>query len=332
MHKFLIDLLVCPICHHDLDWKIEKEDDIHLTAGKAACRECKAVYPLWDGIGIFLTPDLPREDLWRQAGSRLVRYLREHPDIERRLMATPLEMLSPTDQFFRGEILEARQEFAKAKLVHDIAMRNLYHTEYLSCWQSQVEHVIQELVNTSGPVIDLASGKGYLAVEIALRTGRLVVPTDFSPTVLRRNRAWLKVFGLGDQVSLLAFDARRAPFRNGAIEMLTTNLGLPNIQNPGELMKELRRIVSGRFLAISIFYPPDDEDNASKLREAGLGDLLFRQPAINTFNSAGWEVALDNLKHGKALPTPPSRLLEGARIDAFPVTETVLEWCVLDAH
>ena len=37
-------------------------------------------YPVREGIGLFLLPDLPRNDLWEQAESQLSRYLREHTE------------------------------------------------------------------------------------------------------------------------------------------------------------------------------------------------------------------------------------------------------------
>jgi hypothetical protein len=128
---------------------------------------------------------------------------------------------------------------------------------------------------------------------------------------------------------LLAFDARRTPFKDGAVETLTTNLGLPNIKEPGSLLKELRRIVAGEFLAISHFYPEEDEANANAIREAGLEMMLYRRTALEHFAKAGWEVDVKNACVGKAHPTPTSVVLEGARIDGLPVTDTSLEWCVL---
>jgi len=66
------------------------------------------------------------------------------------------------------------------------------------------------------------------------------VATDYSPHVLRQDRRRLVSFGLYDKISLLAFDARRTPFKNGAVETLTTNVGLSNVENPRNLLKELR--------------------------------------------------------------------------------------------
>ena len=146
--------------------------------------------------------------------------------------------------------------------MEDLANKGLYTKAYLDCANSQIKYVINWLSATDGPIVDLASGRGYLATRLVRELQRPVVVSDFSPAVLRRNRQYFERLGLYGFVSLLAFDARRTPFKDGAVKLLTTNLGLPNIEEPGDLLKELRRIVDGVFLAISHFYPEEDEKNA----------------------------------------------------------------------
>jgi hypothetical protein len=70
------------------------------------------------------------------------------------------------------------------------------------------------------------------------------------------------------------------PFKDGAVKLLTTNLGLPDIEEPGDLLKELKRMMDGVFLAISHFYPGEDETNAEVIREVGLDKMLYRQSAL----------------------------------------------------
>jgi len=222
-------------------------------------------------------------------------------------------------------------EYKQARALEKLAEKGIYTREYRACWQSQIEYVIEQLARAEGPVVDLASGRCYLVEQVARRLDRLVVATDFSPRVLKRDRAWLKVMGLYDQVSLLALDAQRTPFRAGSVGTLTTNVGLQNIEEPGNLMRELRRVVDGRFLAISHFYPEEDETNARALREDGLIALLRRE-ALRSLALARSRAKAVNVCRGQARPTPTSALLEGAGIDAFPVVDTTLEWCVIDAR
>jgi uncharacterized protein YbaR (Trm112 family) len=329
---FLVGMLQCPACHGALAWEVSKRLGDQIEEAEACCVPCGATYPVREGIGVFLTPDLPRKDLWEQVDSRLAEYLREHPEIEHQLLKVPLDALAPADQFYRALVLEERGEFAEAKVAADSARPRLYTAEYRACHERQIDCVVERLAVSDGPIVDLASGRCQLVEVLARRLTRSVVATDFSPRVLRRDLRWLQYLGLHGRVSLLAFDARRTPFKDGVAEALTTNLGLPNIEQPGRLLRELRRIVGGTFLAISQFYPEDDEANVEGLRQLGLSALLFRRSTLEHFAAAGWHVELANVCTGKAQPTPTGVVLEGAAIDAFPVAETSLEWCVLVAR
>ncbi|UCG25046.1 MAG: hypothetical protein JSW55_03365 [Chloroflexota bacterium] len=332
MHEFLTDWLVCPACHDDLVWRIEERAGAHIESGQALCQACEEAYPIRDGIGVFLLPDLPRDDLWQDVDSALVKYLRDKPDVDERLMGVPLESLAPADQFFRAMAAEERGDFDEATRAETLANQRLYTAECRACSDSQGAYVIEQLAGYDGPVVDLASGRGHLVERMIGDSDRLVVATDFSLKVLQRNRRWLKHLRQYEKVSLLAFDARRTPMRTGIVPLLTTYLGLPNVEQPGELLAELRRIVAGAFLAVSHFYPTDDQANGQALRQAGLDALLFKQSALDRFAESGWLAEVANACAGPARRTPTGVVIEGAVIDGFPVAETQLEWCVIEAH
>lgn len=331
MHAYLIEMLVCPECHDELDWSIIESQGNRIKKALARCKSCAAVYPVEEEIGLFLTADLPRDDLWEQVDSQLIKYLDQHPEVERRLMDVPAEGLAPADLFFRALVLEERQEYTAAKKLEELALEGIYTPEYQACSKSQLAYLVEQLSAENGPIVDLASGRGYLVERLVRNVERPIVATDFSPRVLRRNQRWWEHCGLYEKVSLLAFDARRTPFRDGAINTLTTNQGLPNIEQPHNLLHELRRIVAGKFMAISYFYPEDDRANAKALEEAGLSSMIYRGQALSIYSSAGWQVEVANPCAGQAKPTPKSTVLDGAGIDAFPICETTLDWCVLVA-
>jgi len=320
MQDFLIEMLECPSCHGELSWKVTQHQEDRIEEAEVSCKKCGGAYPVKEGIGLFLTSDLPRNDLWEQLDSQLIQYLRENPQIESKLMDVPLNTLNPADQFFRSQILEERGEFAQAKAIASLARSKLYAPEYLKCNNAQITYLIAQLSIFDGPIIDLASGRDTLAELLVRKLKQPIVFTDFSPQILRRNRRWLEFFGLYERVSLLAFDARRSPFKDGAIKMMTINLGLANIEKPENLSLELRRIISGKFFAISCFYQEDDKENAEVIKKLGMDKFLFKQ------------VKMENMMIGKVWPTPKGEVIEGAGIDAFPVTETKLEWGVLVAQ
>jgi ubiquinone/menaquinone biosynthesis C-methylase UbiE/uncharacterized protein YbaR (Trm112 family) len=331
MHSYLVEMLECPVCHGSLSWDVSHQEGDRILTALAECKICSAEYPVREGIGVFLTPDLPRNDYWEESEQYVSQMLSEHPEIETQLMEVPLSELGPADRFIRCMVHEERKQWDQAKQAFDSARPELYTNEYQACEKSQIDYVLECVKNGSEPIIDLASGRGHLVEGLIRNTTRPIVTTDFSLRVLRRNREWLTHHNLYARVSLLAFDARQAPFQDHSIDTMTTFAGLPNIEQPGRFLEELRRVVSGRFLAISQFYPETDAVNVAALREYGLADSMLFKPVLEGFRDVGWQAEVLNLCSGRALPTPQSVVLADQGIDAFPIDETILDWCVIEA-
>jgi ubiquinone/menaquinone biosynthesis C-methylase UbiE len=189
--------------------------------------------------------------------------------------------------------------------------------------------VVAELKQGEGLVVDIATGRGTLLERLACELERPLAATDVSPTVLARTRTRLAGLGLGHRIAYVACDARRLPFRAASTAALTSFLGLANIQEPGRLLSELRRVAGGPLLAVTHFYPREDGENASAIRALGLERLLYRDALLAELAAAGWRADIRDARPADARPTPTGVLLEGAAIDGLPVAPTVLEWCVV---
>ena len=138
-------------------------------------------------------------------------------------------------------VLEERGNYGQARTVADLARAGIYTKEYQDCFKSQIEYVTNRVSIQDGPIIDLASGRCYLVEQLAQELSRPIVATDFSPRILRRDRRFFQFLGLADRVSLLAFDARRTPFKDGAVKKMTTNLGLASISTVPSSANTVRR-------------------------------------------------------------------------------------------
>ena len=329
MQKYLIEILECPKCNGKLDWSITEESHNRIEIAKACCEDCSSTYPVRDGIGIFLTTDLDRNDLWEQVDNRLDQLLKQHPEIEKKLMDAPLHTLGAVDQHYRGDVHSSRGEREAATKAYTLARKGLYSADTIRCWDNQMDYLINELFQYEGPIVDLASGRCGLVKRMLKYLPNMIVATDFSPTVLVENRKRLIEQDLYDRVSLLAIDARQTPFATDSISVLTTLLGLNNILNPGKLLQELFRIVNGKFLAVSNFYPEDDQENGAVIEEAGLAETHYRDRLLQHFRDAEWSVDVKNSCSIDTIPAPPGIVLEGALVDGLPVRRTRLEHCVL---
>lgn len=330
MHVSLVDLLVCPSCHGALDWRQVEARGDQMQAARGVCRQCAATYPVRDGIALFLLPDPDRNDLWEEAETGLFAALRDDPALERRLLDAPEDSLSGTDLFFRAMALERLGDCATAGRVAARSFAASYTADYLSAWRAEVDLLLERLGSLPPPLVDLACGRGALIDALLAHSDRHVVASDFSPRVLRRNLGRLRALGWADRVSLMAFDALHTPFAERSVGALTTNLGLANLRHGEAVFREVRRVLAGRFLAVTHFYPPGDANTAA-IAEAGLSHMLDRHRVADQLAAADLRYTFHNPIHALAAPTPASQVFPGARLDLLPVADTVLEWCLLDA-
>jgi len=330
MQKYLIEILECPKCHGELYWKINEQTIDRVISAEVQCTSCSAVYSIQNEIGIFLTEGLPRNDLWEQV-AQLEQYLKQNPGLEKKLMDVPIDTLGPVDQHYRGRLHKARGEIEAANEAFSLSHKAMFSEETNRCIDSQMDFVLDGVSQYEGPIVDLASGECELVKRILKDLPNSIVVTDFSPTVLERDRKNFIELDRYNRVSLLAFDARRTPFKTDSIALLTTHCGLQNIQDPRNLLKELHRIVNGKFLAVSFFYPEDDQENGSVITEAGLAEMYFREKLTGQYRKSNWTVEVKNVCSVKTLASPTGIVLEGARVDLLPAYETIVDWCVLKA-
>jgi uncharacterized protein YbaR (Trm112 family) len=52
-----MEILVCPLCHGDLELEATKEADGEVMEGTLTCTQCHQTYPIEDGIPNLLPPD-----------------------------------------------------------------------------------------------------------------------------------------------------------------------------------------------------------------------------------------------------------------------------------
>ena len=107
-----------------------------------------------------------------------------------------------------------------------------------------------------GPVLDLATGTGDLALAIrALDPRRRVIGADFSEGMLHAAAAKPSVRESG--LPLLGADALGLPFRDGAFAAVTSAFLLRNLEDLRAGLAEMRRVTSpgGRVVALEITRP-----------------------------------------------------------------------------
>jgi demethylmenaquinone methyltransferase/2-methoxy-6-polyprenyl-1,4-benzoquinol methylase len=107
-----------------------------------------------------------------------------------------------------------------------------------------------------GPVLDLATGTGDLALAIrALDPSRTVIAADFSEGMLRA--AAIKPTVRAARLPLLGADALALPFRAASFAVVTSAFLLRNLEDLGRGLDEMRRVTrpGGRVVTLEITRP-----------------------------------------------------------------------------
>jgi demethylmenaquinone methyltransferase / 2-methoxy-6-polyprenyl-1,4-benzoquinol methylase len=101
-------------------------------------------------------------------------------------------------------------------------------------------------------VLDVATGTGAVAIELARATGCSVVGIDQSPEMLAEARRRVP-----ERVRLVEADARALPFPDASFDGLTVTYLLRYVEDPAATLRELARVVRpGRTIASLEFAVP----------------------------------------------------------------------------
>jgi demethylmenaquinone methyltransferase/2-methoxy-6-polyprenyl-1,4-benzoquinol methylase len=106
-------------------------------------------------------------------------------------------------------------------------------------------------------VLDVATGPGGVALQLAARTGAQVTGIDITPQMLKSAQANLVVSPVGRQVDLVLGRAEDLPFADSTFDALTFTYLLRYVADPAATLRELVRVVKpGGAIASLEFHPP----------------------------------------------------------------------------
>lgn len=134
-------------------------------------------------------------------------------------------------------------------------------------------------------VLDVATGTGAVAVELARRYGCRVVGVDQSAEMLAVGRQRVALAGASDSIRLERARAEALPFADGSFDALTFTYLLRYVDDPSATLRELARVVrpGGRLAGLEFGVPPFPPARA-------LWELYVRAglPLLGRAASPGW--------------------------------------------
>lgn len=113
----------------------------------------------------------------------------------------------------------------------------------------------QTIASPEGPVLDVATGTGDLAVDLAeVHPHRAVIAADFSLGMLAVARSKVRGLDQARRVRLLAADALALPFEARTFACVTSAFLLRNLADLEQGLREMRRVSrpGGRVVALEI--------------------------------------------------------------------------------
>ena len=113
----------------------------------------------------------------------------------------------------------------------------------------------QTIPSPEGPLLDLATGTGDLALELyQIHPYRTIVGVDFAPGMLRMAHMKLRHAETRRHVRLVAADALELPFDDRAFACVTSAFLLRNLADLERGLREMKRVTrpGGRVVALEI--------------------------------------------------------------------------------
>jgi ubiquinone/menaquinone biosynthesis C-methylase UbiE len=114
-------------------------------------------------------------------------------------------------------------------------------------------YVVDQLEPFDGPVLDVGTGQGLLAIECA-RRGVSVTSVDVSDEEQQVGRANAQQEGVSRDITFLTLDAARLPFPDGAFGAVATLDALHHLTDGPAVFAEMQRVLkpSGRLLLVEL--------------------------------------------------------------------------------
>lgn len=122
-------------------------------------------------------------------------------------------------------------------------------------WRKKVVALVGE--KKPKKVLDVATGTGDLAIQMANMGVEKIVGLDISPKMLDVGKNKIIAENLQEHIDMVVGDSENLPFKDNTFDAITVAFGVRNFENLDAGLKEIQRVLkpNGRFVVLETSVP-----------------------------------------------------------------------------
>lgn len=122
-------------------------------------------------------------------------------------------------------------------------------------WRKKVVNLIKETNPDS--ILDIATGTGDLAINLALTSATKIIGLDISSGMLEIGKQKILKRALNNKIEMVLGDSENMPFDDNSFDAITVAFGVRNFENLENGLKEIYRVLkpNGTFVILETSMP-----------------------------------------------------------------------------
>lgn len=124
-------------------------------------------------------------------------------------------------------------------------------------WRRKVVRIVNE--KSPASILDIATGTGDLAIELAKTNASRIVGLDISMGMLDIGKKKVRQKALAERIDMVVGDSEALPFGDGSFDAITVAFGVRNFENLEKGLSEILRVLKpGGILVVLETSVPDN--------------------------------------------------------------------------
>ncbi|WP_242131517.1 bifunctional demethylmenaquinone methyltransferase/2-methoxy-6-polyprenyl-1,4-benzoquinol methylase UbiE [Aestuariivivens marinum] len=122
-------------------------------------------------------------------------------------------------------------------------------------WRKKVVNIVKQ--TNPKTVLDIATGTGDLAINLAVTGAKKIIGLDISSGMLEIGKEKVKQKGLQSQIEMILGDSENMPFEDNTFDAITVAFGIRNFETLETGLKEIFRVLKpgGAFVILETSKP-----------------------------------------------------------------------------